>query len=757
MAKFNLDDYPVEGKKFNLEDYPIEPKKQSGALATTNSLLDSLSFGFADEITGGTEAAGRMVGLKGLGGPMRDVSLSDEGPTLDREYLLNAYREGRDLHKQTLAEGEKQHPGKTGVANVAGMILSPVNKIGAGMSLLKGGAVLGGISALGHSEADTVLGDVGNVALGTGLGAGLGYGAGKAIDKLAPHAEKLIALKNKIPFLGKKPPIQSSVEPPVQGPISVNINKPQSLEELRAWKPTESMSELPAKGRLIEVERSLPDLQTKPLKYHHDMLDNPKAMKNLKLQFENLPTKDAQQIAAYNQQMINESGQKVISTVDDLTKEITGQKPKSVIDSGLDFIDSVKNIYKEEKNILGPLFERFQKQAAKTSVREAQDLGRAIGENTKIGNILKIDQETGKLFLGENLPRLGMSSQEHAALKSVINDLNDGVTFKEIQNIRDFLRKQIDPSNPKATEELSKVRSIMLDYLETKSRSAGESVHSVFKKYAQNERARESIEQIIGGKIESLDKMFEANPQVTIQKIFSNPNHVEVVTNYVGPEKIQELMASHIKDGVSKSFDSVKGFDPSKLRAWLGQNSKFFENYSDPALFERLKSLADLGYMGKRFLDEVNPAGTAASLAAMIEPKTLFKNLANKGIVAGSLDFGSQALGSVFNQRSAERALDIGLGGTPKRTMSEALTKYPPEMAKYLGSKMTETIKQNAPQAAAQYIGGLSDVFNKIKGTKYEQVLNNAKQKGDQSAAAAHYVLSNQDAEYRKLLEDEGE
>lgn len=148
--------------------------------------------------------------------------------------------------------------------------------------------------------------------------------------------------------------------------------------------------------------------------------------------------------------------------------------------------------------------------------------------------------EDGKMFLSKNAPRSGISDAEHGMLSRLIEDLNDGMSFKDIQNTRAFLRKAIDPANPGATVEIAKARSVLLSYLEGMAAKGGDEVGRVFKAYAQNERSRESIEKIIGGKIESLDAMFAANPDRVVQKIFSNPNHAKVLGSYVGPEKCKK-------------------------------------------------------------------------------------------------------------------------------------------------------------------------------------------------------------------------
>mgnify|MGYP007064331844 CR=1 FL=1 len=150
--------------------------------------------------------------------------------------------------------------------------------------------------------------------------------------------------------------------------------------------------------------------------------------------------------------------------------------------------------------------------------------------------------------------------------------MSDGRAFTEMQAARDFLRKAIDPMNPRETAEIGKVRSLMLGQMEEMTGSMGDDVGSVFKKYAINERARESVEKIIGGKIETLDAMFAANPDKVVKKIFANPNHAEVVRGYIGAEKFQELVGSFLYHGVTKATDSVHGFQPHKFKTWLKSN-----------------------------------------------------------------------------------------------------------------------------------------------------------------------------------------
>lgn len=408
---------------------------------------------------------------------------------------------------------------------------------------------------------------------------------------------------------------------------------PKSLDELRQWKPSAESGQMPGRQRLQQIVETVPDIETKPLKYHFDMMDNPKSMKELKLRFENLPTSDAKKIAQYNKQIVDESTSKIQSTILDFV----GNEPKRLSDAGTDFISTVKDKYHSEKDILGPIFEEVQKRSPKLNKTDSHDLILALGEQSHIGKLLDQSQETGRFYLKPNAPRTGLSDAEHKVLGRVIDDLNDGMTFSEIQKTREFLRKAIDPSHPAASAEIGKVRSIMLGQLESMAHKIDPKIGETFKAYAINERSRESIERIIGGRIETFDAMYAANPEKVVQKIFSNPNHTEIVSKYIGYKKMKEMIGSYIQNGIDKATDSAKGFSPEKFKSWLKRNESLIKGNVPSDTIDRLSALSDYGYYGKRFLDEVNPSGTAASLQAMLEPTEFLQRVRSKGLVEASV------------------------------------------------------------------------------------------------------------------------
>lgn len=164
------------------------PPEKDGSLVTgVRNFVQGATGKFSDEVAGVVEAAGKAVGIDGAGhGDIRGAKLSKEGPTIDWEILRDAYRAARDKERADLAKDKKESPVLSGVADVAGAIVSPINKVASGLSLAKGGAAIGAITGLGSSEAESVGGNL----VDAGLGAAVGGTVGKVIDKASPIVKR---------------------------------------------------------------------------------------------------------------------------------------------------------------------------------------------------------------------------------------------------------------------------------------------------------------------------------------------------------------------------------------------------------------------------------------------------------------------------------------------------------------------------------------------------------------------------------------
>jgi hypothetical protein len=183
------------------------PNGPSENLSATRGAISGVTAGFDDEITGVVGAAGRVAGVKNLGSwkPLDpDSRLEFDGPTLNPEEIVQAYRENRDAIRAEQKQDMATNPKATLAGNVAGSFISPAAKLkaaGAGMKpLMKTAAMQGAAFSAGTSDADLTSGEVGelakDVATGTALSAAVppalklgGYVAGKGAD-LAKWAGK---------------------------------------------------------------------------------------------------------------------------------------------------------------------------------------------------------------------------------------------------------------------------------------------------------------------------------------------------------------------------------------------------------------------------------------------------------------------------------------------------------------------------------------------------------------------------------------
>lgn len=174
----------------------------SVAQSAIRQFTQGASGGLSDEISGGLEAAGRVVGLKGVGGPIKDISAAESGPTFSMDDLKQAYEYGRNQEREGLKQDVQKNPATSIAAGITGGIVSPINKLAKGMSAAKAGATLGGVYGFGTSESDSALGMGVDTVKGAALGGVIGKVADKVSKAIAPASENLAARTS--PALPKK-------------------------------------------------------------------------------------------------------------------------------------------------------------------------------------------------------------------------------------------------------------------------------------------------------------------------------------------------------------------------------------------------------------------------------------------------------------------------------------------------------------------------------------------------------------------------
>jgi phage host-nuclease inhibitor protein Gam len=145
-----------------------------------NSVVSNVAaggtMGFDDELAGALSVVGRALGIDNLGGKIKDIHLSENGPTLDTDKLKQAYTQNRDSIRGLKEQTQDAHPWISGASQIGGMIANPY----AAVDGLAGMAGLGAVQGLGDSTSNSVLGMAGDTAIG-----GLVGGVTGAVTKAA--------------------------------------------------------------------------------------------------------------------------------------------------------------------------------------------------------------------------------------------------------------------------------------------------------------------------------------------------------------------------------------------------------------------------------------------------------------------------------------------------------------------------------------------------------------------------------------------
>lgn len=157
----------------------VETAARFGAQGASGGLADEIYGtlrGIVDDFTTGASNQ-KAEAKRDEFGRITNLDEINKGSTYEQHR--DSWREGDRLAKEA-------NPKTAFIAEMAGGVASPVNKVVKGMSAAKGGATLGALYGAGNSEADSF----GGVATDTAIGTILGGAGGKAAEKVAPYIEK---------------------------------------------------------------------------------------------------------------------------------------------------------------------------------------------------------------------------------------------------------------------------------------------------------------------------------------------------------------------------------------------------------------------------------------------------------------------------------------------------------------------------------------------------------------------------------------
>lgn len=251
-----------------------------------------------------------------------------------------------------------------------------------------------------------------------------------------------------------------------------------------------------------------------------------------------------------------------------------------------------------------------------------------------------------------------------------------------------------------------------------------------------------SISSILGGSKEYSQGEF-------INKLGNFPKE-KLIKNSASTD-IQSIM--NLKDKNPVFFEKVKEFKRNEMldqasKAQGGMNTKNFVKQFDKLqpevktmMFspEEISKIDDLRLVMKETPEPIGKSGTpeGQSWKQMLNPKPYLEDYAASRLIKGdastkwaikSIGNNIESVGSFMNKIASPKAL-----GSSPYPMINSINKEEPE-------------KTNPDQTS---------IMDKVKGSKYEQILQNSLARGKQSFAAANYVLKSRDQNYRDILNQE--
>jgi len=403
---------------------------------------------------------------------------------------------------------------------------------------------------------------------------------------------------------------------------------PKTMEDVVKYNQAREAAGFSSELPTAEIMRTqiLPEVADlpQPLPGHLKALEDKTSQRILRT-YRDAPTEVAKNLNQYEAQMKNEAQTKLKESISKIGKS---EPTENLQKAGEQIMDHVQTVYDKQKEALKPAFERL-----KDSILDPMEAGHNLRVNAELDNpalgiidrMKKIkDPNTGKsievadgITLSPFDPKKGLSKAEHGVLKEAIEALNSptGVTFKDLQNIREFLRKEIDPANPKAWSTAEKFRGQLLDYMTDASEiRGGPAVRDTFKQYAMNEKNLAQFEKIIGGKIEHFDELLKGDPTKVINKMFKDPNTIEVSKRVLGEDQFNNAVMNRLSEGVKESTkDGI--LSSAKFRTFLDKNKNLVNQLPESSR-KRIYAITD--YM-RMIADapSANPSGTAASSAIL--------------------------------------------------------------------------------------------------------------------------------------------
>lgn len=438
---------------------------------------------------------------------------------------------------------------------------------------------------------------------------------------------------------------------------------PTSFDEMsqRLMESGASDIDLPQAPRVREITtKILPNLTFKPTDLHMEMLKSKSKKDEIRALYKTLPSKEKDILDRYDQMMRSELIQKI-----EAEALWFNPSPRQSKTSGDYVINTIDNIYKDQKSTLTPVMNALRNVDIPKKIH-IDELMNKIG--TALPDVAKFitQADDGSYQLAKFSPKMGLSKTEYSNFVDVLDSINTGsLDFKEMQSIREFLRKSIDPIKPKETAEISKLRKVFLDHMEDliQYKKPSLEVRETFREWAKNEKKLETLSELIGGKVGDVPAELKADPTKVLDRVFSSYKNAQILKQE-NPRLYGELIGDLIYNIIEKSRVDAGVVSTSKLRSNLKKYQEIIKD-EDPRMYNRLAGAVDLMRILPDMPD-INPSGSAKATLMNVSEDILRRN------ASGIVDRISDSLAAREAKKSAEKIMSP-TGSRPKGKLTQIL------------------------------------------------------------------------------------
>jgi hypothetical protein len=320
--------------------------------------------------------------------------------------------------------------------------------------------------------------------------------------------------------------------------------------------------------------------------------------------------------AVQKNELVNKTGQ----TINDISPSA---KPTSdAMEGGNRAIKDFTDQYQAKQEFFGQQIKELKSLKGEGFDHTDGVIRKWIDANPELAKVFKIDEDGIKMNPYDTT--MGVTKQTYRAAKDAFNALQKNPQdFKSLFNIRKGLENGVNLFTTDAATrgEIMKLKSSMMDYIQSLIDKTVPEAREVFRGYAINEQERSVIEKAFGASVGSPEfgAMSKIKPEHILDRIFANSASTQAAKNILGPNKFNEVLANWLS--VAKEKATTDGaFSSKNFSLFLRKNKDvlgvaFKEN---PEILQRIGDLTTI----MRILPDAapaNPSGTAKTLIGMLK------------------------------------------------------------------------------------------------------------------------------------------